>query len=183
MSNEWKPDAEWDRHTDELIEHARERDRIKDAEDRPERARPSARPRSEPRKREAEAELPSSRAELLAKALDVLIRESSGEELVELTAAIVGRLWEARHRLSRMEASASRDPDPKDLTTTEAAKLLCVTTWTIGKLAREGKLPGHYRVGRVIRVPSVDIERLRHPGASGPRPATASATVGAGGGE
>jgi len=179
MSNVWKPDAEWDRHTDELIEHARERDRIKDAEDRPERARPSARPRSEPRKREAEAELPSSRAELLAKALDVLIRESSGEELVHLTALLVGRLWEARHRLSGMEAK----PGSKDLTSAEAAKLLCVTTWTIGKLAREGKLPGHYRVGRVIRVPSVDIERLRHPGASGPRPATASATVGAGGGE
>jgi len=165
MSNEWKPDAEWDRRTTELVEHARERDRIKDAEDRPERARPSVKPRSEPRKRENAAEGPTSRAELLA-GLDVLIRESSGEELVELTAAIVGRLWEARHRLSMIEAvpvesaPVALGPGP-DLTSEAAAKLLGASRWMVWRLAREGRLPGHYRVGRVIRVPLVDIERLR----------------------
>jgi len=117
---------------------------------------------------------PSNQAELLA-GLDVLIRTLGSDDLLTLTGRLVGRVWEARQRLARVEARPAErvpvalGPEP-DLTSEAAAKLLGASRWMVWKLAREGKLPGHYRVGRVIRVPLAAVEALRRgPGVEGGR--------------
>ena len=110
--------------------------------------------------------------------LDEAIRQSAPDDLVAVTAAIKARAYEAKQRLRLLDVSCSRcrsqtanrlaaaaaagaDTEPEDLCVNDAARLLGVNAWRIYRLAKAGRLPGAYRLGRSLRIPRQALDTLR----------------------
>jgi excisionase family DNA binding protein len=106
--------------------------------------------------------------------LDDAIRQSAPDDLVAVSAALKARAYEAKRRLKLLEVSCLRcrtrtadrpaggaPEEAEDLCVADAARELGVNAWRIYRLAKAGKLPGAYRLGRSLRVPRQAIETVR----------------------